>query len=274
MSAGFKVSRVATAVLAVGLTLAWGGVSRAAFIAADSGNTNISSNPPVVGGVDGTINFGVELNTGAGFSPTSGTFVAGTGSGALDTTAKYLYLYQVTNNGSISASISSASIGINTGSATSYGYFTGSTLSDNAGEVRGTPLPVGNDFGTDGAVFVNGAPANLGVVTPGMVAATGTGVQVPKVPTSVSINGTGSSLVVSWTAASGTSSPIANGGRSVVFGFTSNLSPAILIGSIVDHGSTGNGHVISTSPEPGSFLAAAIACPCLFGFWGWKRRRA
>lgn len=117
----------------VAVAIALGGSMQradAGSIAAFTGSSVLS----VPGPVDGTVNYAVYdsatssfagdvfgTGKGGGFD---GSFVAGTGSGALDTGARYLYVYQTVNNGGDSLEISANTVQIVPANLTSWGWFT------------------------------------------------------------------------------------------------------------------------------------------------------
>jgi len=126
-------------------------------------------------GVDGTIQFAVlELqgdSWGVGYAGFTRAFVPGTDaegkqSAALDKKARYLYLYQVVNDGSNKKEISRSwvTLRVNPKAVTSWGHFTDLGFANKKGDVAaGKPFAGGQDFDQS-------APARLGVDGPKVIA--------------------------------------------------------------------------------------------------------
>src|SRR5262249_44430810 len=154
--------------------------ARAEFLTNYVGNTQIKD---AGGTLDGTLNFAVLDRTGAiagkndwgVVADTSkpvgnparydkvfdSRFVAGSGSAALDTSAKYLYLFQVVNNGTGTAQIKGLNflVGSNISSLlTSFGYF--GSPGRHEGFNDGGPVNFSNDFGKDNGSFAQDNTAN------------------------------------------------------------------------------------------------------------------
>jgi hypothetical protein len=184
-------------------------------------------------GVDGTVDFAVYNKTGGTSMDPFGvggaiksSFVSGTGSGPLDASATYLYLFETVDNGSNTLPISSNSVGLASSSlATSWGYFGGWAFTV---QVVGTP-----------AGFANNSPASTGA-TPSVSTQTGL-----YTPSSLSV---GPSSVIATYATN-----IAAGGNSVLWGFTSNNPPVLTTTSIQDGGTSGFGN----APTPGAVPEAS-----------------
>ncbi len=148
--------RVFRSLLVVALVLAFVGRTNAGFLTGFSGNTKaentgltakITKNFAVLDRLTGTSTPGDVFGTGqAGFDA---SMIAGAGSGALDTSARYLYLYQdVASPASLAVFVgdSLSSQGTPLG-ITSYGEWR-LHLADDGGIVSTT-----NDFGPDGIAF-------------------------------------------------------------------------------------------------------------------------
>jgi len=200
----------------------------AGFIQAFSGNT-----APTAGRVMSTVNFAVLDTAGGngndtwntGYADFDTSFRFGTGSPRnLDTTASYLYLYQLTNDFAAGNANFIANtlipIGIPVASITSWGTFTGLGLRDAFGEVTSA-----NFFGNT-RTRGNPAVANTGVMAPSVVAlANGTYVT----PFDVTIADRPNRFAADWTSGG---NPIAAQQRSVIFGFTSDVAPRLVTGTI------------------------------------------
>jgi hypothetical protein len=240
--------------------------ARADFIQSFSGNTFPSSTGSSA--IDGTINFGVLNRTGGtasdpwntGYSGSlaskfvAGVTASGTSSPALDLGAKYLYVFQVTNNGTNSQGISRAIINIfSPGAVTSWGALKGVGLKDSNGLVSAT-----NPFGTLGA--------------PGNPASASTGVTGPKLDDiSSSKTHRVQSVILFQDNIEGNWPNIPSGFRTTVFLFTSNLPPILDGGSIAGKSPhDADGTVPTPMPEPYSFVLAGLGLPLA---WLLTRRR-
>jgi hypothetical protein len=225
--------------------------ARAAYLASFSGNTQPYHNNVQGPGVGGTVNFAVYDTTGGSAGDTWGTgvanfnslFTAAAGSGALDTTAKYLYVYQTVNNGPSAGSfpISVNAVLVNPALVTSYGTFTGSSFS---ATVLGSPAGFGNP-----AADTTGA-------TPGIT----TGQSGLNAPT-VGLRTT--SLVAIF------SPEIAANSKSNLWAYTSNAAPIFAQTGLLDGGTTADGRVPTAVPEPSAALLSLIGLP--FGLLLWRR---
>ncbi len=231
--------------------------AEANFIGNFTGNTQPQH---AITGVGGTINFAVYDTTGGGGTDPwnvgvnlSALFTHGQGSATnLDTTAKYLYLFQTNNNGMNSSTIGigSNTVSIVSSSLTSFGSFAGTSFSTG---VLGTAA----GFGDQSTASTGATPTVL------------TGQLGLDVPTSFTLNP--SSLVANY-------SPELGGGstptESVLWGYTSNYAPSFGVGGLLDGGTTADGTVpfANTVPEPGSVVLSAIGLSAL-GLVFSRRRR-
>jgi len=274
--------RAATAVAAaLLLTIALTGRAEAAIIASTldywSGNTNPGPGPFNVNSPTGSINFGIVDNAGIG--ALSGSAHTGT----LDTSANYLYAYQITMNAG--TDIVSVTIDLNStllSSATSYGFFNGLGFSDNSGEV--TPSNVFGGPDSPGTVFSTTDPANIPVVggTIGNLTAgtyldpnTGAGAAFAVVLSQSSIQALFNS------SPSGNLTPAAGSNRSSIFYFTSNRRPTLGDGSFQDHGSAAvgtvitptDGQIIVPTPEPTSLVVWGLGLGLVVGTGAMRRRK-
>jgi hypothetical protein len=253
------------------------GVTRANFINDYCGNTR--SLGVENKGIDGTFSFGVvDLSQNdalksqiAGF-----TFMPGTGSTAsLDTSAHYLYLYQVVNDGVNSlTSIDDVTMGLGRTQVTditSWGYFRGVSLADIQGAVgQNNGLSGGrlNALGdADNVDFTELSPASTGVTSPGFV----TGLSNLQEPLLVRRVDQGSAVVFKTTFDPIINYPAASF-RSTVFGFTSNVAPAFDTVNFQDLVGQGMGTVVAPVPEPATWASLLALLPLLVG-WMWRNRR-
>jgi hypothetical protein len=260
------------------VALAVGGVlatapARAGYLMDFSGNTapqSLTFSPPLMNfvGVNSTINFAVLDLSGnnatdpweTGYTMNGGiakAFMPGSGSKmkTLDTTAQYLYLYQVSNTQPASIKnqlITSVTLQLRKVDAvniTSLGYFTGLGLSDASGPASAT-----NSFGK-ATVPGNPAIANVGVTMPSVVAISGI------TPSSVAlIPGTGNvvNFTASWPKNGGT---LASQDTSLLFGFTSSEGPMMLKDVVASPAVAGV--VAGTAPGPFNPFAGVPEPPSL-----------
>jgi hypothetical protein len=248
----------------------------AGFIQAFSGNT-----APTAGRVMSTVNFAVLDTAGGngtdtwntGYAQFDTTFKAGTGSPKnLDTTASYLYLYQVTNDfpaGNANfISFTTIPVGVPLASITSWGWFTGLGLSDAFGEVTSA-----NFFGNT-RTRGNPAAANTGVTNPSVVAlANGTYVT----PFDVTFPNRPDRFSADWVDGG---SPIAAQQRSLIFGFTTDLAPGLVPGAVSGRApnqlpNNATGSMPFPVPEPASVaLIANGSLLALAACFRRPRRRA
>jgi hypothetical protein len=209
--------------LAVGVILVTS-PARAGFIQMFSGNTSPQDLNGRGVGVNSTVNFAVLDRSGndptdpwgTGYKGFTDTFVSGSAKKQmLDTKAKYLYLYQVTNNqpaGSkdlitrVNQDLRRADVA----SISSWGYFKDLGLADSSGPVDAT-----NFFGNL-KIPGNPAEASTGASNPSVVAING-GIT----PESFTVG------VITFTARwpNEKKTGLAGQDRSVLFGFTSSVEP-------------------------------------------------
>ena len=231
--------------------------SKAGFIKDFSGNTKPQNLTGA--GVDGTINFAVLDTTGAAAGNAWGipdapntinnllvsTFIPGsdgdTGavSKGLDLTAKYLYLYEPTNNGTNTSAIESVTLSIlvDKGSITSWGAFQGLGLAFGKGQA----VNAANDFGPAGK-FDNPAKANVGLPdSPVAGAVTGPAAT----PTNVELS------TVSFSAFWGAGRRLTDQNRSPIYGFAPPTWPRSLSPhrSRAEGSATRHGALTATAPS-------------------------
>ncbi len=251
--------RVFWSLLVASLFLAFAGRMNAGFLTGFSGNTKaentgltakITKNFAVLDRLTGASTPGDVFGTGqAGFDASMN---AGAGSGALNTSARYLYLYQdVASPASMAVFIgdSLSSQGTPLG-ITSYGQWR-LHLADDGGIVSTT-----NDFGPDGIAFSPGAPANIGVTSPSISSSPPT---IGLVQATFSVTSTSFSQQFSLGA----------GEVEQVVGFTSNYAPQLL--SFNSASTFAGGALPVPVPEPSSLV---LLCAAALGLVGNLRRRA
>jgi len=281
-------------------------LGHAGILGPDSGNTTPTNNGAGLAATDGTINFAVYKNSGGagndvfgtGFSSldTSGvtshnsksTSLGPTATTAFDTHAKYLYVYQVANNGTgrdvINATIPVASAK----NITSFGVLiNGKTplgFSDNSGLVTGQQLQSkgANNLGPDTfgghppqlTGFVQNAPANLIGSNVALYNATVTN-------NSSAFNKIALDLQANELLASFGSIGLKSAYTSELFYFTSNVAPSFLFGQLTGEGGVGpdaNGQIASPSgsvvPAPPSVLLCVLGIAVFGAVHGLRRWRA
>jgi hypothetical protein len=241
------------------------GPARAGFLLKFSGNT-----APSNGDATGTINFAV-LNrdggtakdpwmTGSDSITSAMAFQKGTGSPALDTDAQLLYLFQVTNDVPADSKFFMREVfqtlltPVN--EISSWGYWTGLGLSDASGEVTSA-----NFFGTLRALG-NPASASVGVNKPKVVGLTRATYQDPS---NVKISDALKAMDVTLRGLPG-------GGRTSIFGFTTNVGPDFA-GDRIESAKVGGQRVKaagraaspSIAPEPPGLLLLLIGGAVLGG---------
>jgi hypothetical protein len=283
------------------------GRARAEFLSSFSGNTNPTDSSSVSQrNLDGTYNFGVLDRTTGGVagdvfgavtnydkpvnSPDryaanfDSKFVPGSGSGALDTSARYLYLFQIVNNGPNTNALQKAISYIGDASLiTSWGYFGAGTskvgLNNGQGQVT-----YYNDFATQGNTgnFAPDALATTNAVKPGVVSIAkgdGNGNIDPGIrPVTVTL--VGNDLVTTFGGGE-----LANDHRSVLIGFTSNHAPGLVndnngsdVNSSIFRLYDGNGHFAQghapiPMPEPSALVLVAVGLAVGL-FFGLRRRKS
>jgi len=234
-----KVTGVAAAAAAVAISALtpFTRSASAEAISSFSGNTQPSKNNSDSSSASGTINFAVFDRNGGVSGDAFGTGVAGIdsllsgGSASLDTSASYLYLYQTVNNGNTGSGIFQTSIGVPSTFVTSFGAFNGTTFSSS---VLGTP-----------AGFADTSPASVGASPVGLLSGQ-SGL------TSLDLINAGSSALGAYTL-----SDIPVGGKSVVYGYTSNAAPTIGNAAMIE--ATGSNGRVALAPEPATLSLVGLA---------------
>jgi hypothetical protein len=267
--------------------LATASAGRAEFLTNFSGNTQTTNGS----GLDGTFNFsvldrttggekgnewGAVVNTAATdpahrYDPVfDKRFIQGSGSAALDTTARYLYLLQIVNNGTGTDAITSVALSVDPSEITSFGYFGkpghgGVGGNDNMGAIN-----FHNNLGQDGSNF--DGKANVGVSRPAIVSLNDS---TSVAPQDVTVSVKDGQLVVNFPT-----DGLAQGNRSVLVGFTSNDSPGFSGASdqyrtFRFDGSSGQafGQAPIPMPEPSAYVLMGVGVVCV-GLILWRRRKA
>lgn len=209
------------------------------------------------------------------------SFNLGTSSAALATALAgaedYLYLYQLTNNGT-DAIHEASSMNISFGGVlTSWGYFDGFSLEDDDGIVNGASDATANDFGEDAQVFADLAfPSGPAVLSPGVTDSGAASSYLDPVQVYTVLDKFHVLFVDSTSGAK-----IPAGESSVVFGFTSARGPSYRPFTVQDGGSV-NGTTVApgsvtgnapTVPAPTGLMALASLATVGFGAF-YRRRRA
>jgi hypothetical protein len=232
-------------------------VASAGFIPIFLGNSQPTSGSNVY-----IVNFAVLDQTGGsdgntwGADPTNqlnfnAQFRAGTDSPALDTTATYLYLYQVVNDSnldgpSITLQILALFTDLNLKQITSWGFFGGLGLADDMGRVNAD-----NSFGMDRVNRENPAPINLGVKDPSVVKVNGA------LPPSTSLTRMTAAMGLfnaQWAGIMPTQ-------YSSIFGFTTDLTPGAPPMDVGVKGSDNTfplGQVVTVNPEPSGLVLLGL----------------
>lgn len=231
--------------------------------------------------VDGSVSFAVFSRTGAAgdvFGTGLGTFdtsVFSAGVNALfaagpafDTTAAFLYAYQLVNDGISSVSIRELTISLNgqlSSAVTSWGYFGGLGFTD------GALVGAGNPFGNDGPFDAppGSAPADVsGVLASPYVAAAVPG-QVPNLAVFNGVLNANGQITVSFNPLL-----LGPGQRSPLIVFTSNIGPTMITAPMQDGGAAPASFTVPTlSPAPNALVLMLAGSPGL-AFALRRRRRS
>jgi len=181
----------------------------------------------------------------------------GAGSAAFDTSARYLYLYQMISSPNSAAAFGGGDFGDGQPrftSVTSYAQWN-LFLSDDGGK-----FTVANAFGIDGIPFVNLAPANLGVVSPNVIAADS---PIQKVAI---LSRTNTAFQMQFP------SVLSPGQTTQLVGFTSNMPPEIIGSNQTPGPFVALGHVPAPVPEPSTVLLFSTGGLALFAATRRRRR--
>ena len=250
------------------------------FVDKDATVSGVQLTSPA-GSANAVVNFAVYQNpsghnwtTDLGLSPTSGgVFLP---DGPVDTTAPYVYLYQVVNTGT--SPLELLQIGVNPNEVTSSGYIGGQVFTDANGLITnlnpylGTPNPSSQPLEAGG----NGVPTSLGGLT-------GTGSAAGVAPVFESFSpGPGGTLSPNASSAgviTYTFSPVPNfsiniGGYSTLLFLTSS-SPYTYLTSAIHDGSATYNELPSAQavPLPPALALFASGLPVMFGVGLFLRRK-
>jgi hypothetical protein len=248
----FQISLVCLALMLLIASGAQGG-----FILGFTGNT-FPQNAGLT--VDGHVNFAVLDRSrgtsgdvwGTGLPGFDALAAAGFGSGPLDTTANFLYLFQTVNNGVNADAISQNSVSVPNTAVTSHIVFP--TVGFTSGGVNvGAVVDLGPSA-------VNGDPSGISLAPAPGVRLVG-GLVVPFYQAA----GYGSQLTTFLYP------DLVNGGVSSLWGYTSNLPPSWGVTSIQDNGTNASGTVPTTVPEPSIFAMLGLASLSILLVW--RRRK-
>jgi hypothetical protein len=217
--------------------------------------TNAAGSPV---GVAGFINFAVFDRTGgtSGDSFNTGVTNADTilSTAGFHPNDAFLYLFQVTNHltnpltSGPAPPISTTTVSVVRSNVDGFGSLVGIGAAFN-----GTPL----NGGDPGTTF--GPPAAAGNQSPAVIGVSGASASFGTVVTTATVTlPTPTSLLADFVPAGS----ILAGGRSDIFGYTSNFAPALTTGSLQDDGTSAVGTVPSNViPEPSSIVMIATAVP-------------
>ena len=247
---------------------AWPAALQAGFLSQYTGNTQMSDSGASVGGV---VDFAVYQNpAGHNWAADLGltSALSGTGGGSPDTSAGYVYFYEVVNTApnAGNGSIAHFNVGNTDAPFTSGGWLKGYVFNDANNKAVGPPSNPFLGPAASGDDPFNNQPSHSGVSL-GSPPFTNSGVS-PTDPTGVaSLGGSGSANTATflWTILFG-NSLIGQNSYSPVLFFTSSNSPMYGIGSISDPSglNPADGGIPSQAPEPATLLMWSIgALGCL-----------
>ncbi|MBI1901913.1 MAG: hypothetical protein HYS13_12485 [Planctomycetia bacterium] len=235
------------------------GDASAGFVTAFTGNTQMSESA----NSDGIVNFAVYDNTDGGDwtteIPSLGAVSTITSGGAIDTTAKFVFFYQVVNTdpntGGTDPDLATFKIASNGVAYSSAGFLSDKVFFDGTANVG----PSGNLFlGTEGTPHktddvVDGAPSESGVAAP-TFATLAAAVNPEQVIGG--LGGVGGFATLQWGAFG--EGVIGTGAFSSVVFLTSNNPPVGYgRGNIRDGDPASDGDIPVHAPEPGSLLVWA-----------------
>ena len=243
--------------------------ARAGFLPGFSGNTQMADHPTSTG----IANFSVYENTSGGSWVTaltlSGTATPLVPLAGINTNAKYVYFFQIVNNGT--ASLSTFKVLSGSSPYSSAGYLATTVFTDSAGAVG----PSANRFlGTEGTKpddVLDGSPSERGVTPVGFATAGAEGL-AGKAPIAANLGGAsaGGFAAFLW-GFDPTAIPV--GGWSVVVFLTSDVAPMYGKGTLLDGGDLSDGDIPVQSPEPGTLVLSVLGVLGLAGSYGWRRWR-
>ncbi|MCC6127020.1 MAG: hypothetical protein IT426_18835 [Pirellulales bacterium] len=228
-----RFTKILLVLVLFGLPLILGAsAAQGAFVVGFTGNTFPSNVGPTV---DGHVNFAVLDTVGGAPGDTWGTgipgfdalFAAGIGSGPLDTTAAYVYLFQTVNDGVNVSAISQNTVSAPNPLVTSHGVFPTTGFTPMPSAPPGDPSPA--------LIAPVAILAGLGTITPNF-----------------QISGSGSQVATFLLP------NLAAGASSCLWGYTVNAAPDWGVTSIQDGGTNASGTVPTPVPEPFAFAIWAL----------------
>jgi hypothetical protein len=238
--------------------------AHADFLAAFTGNSQMTDQSGTPPGAQGVVSFAVYANAaGHNWAADLGLPVTPLPDGnILDLMARYVYMYQVVNIGVPGPTIENFKVsGTNW---TSGGYLLSTVFTDAAGHVNFPntglgPNPVADDP-------IDGVPSAAGPFLTGFAP---DGASVNPTDTDLAFGGDGNG----FTTFSFVIPTIPSEGWSSVVFLTSDSPPSYLPGTIQDGGVTSDGDIPSSVPEPASMVMAALGIAGCGSVFGWRRRK-
>lgn len=229
----------------------------------------------------GVVNFAVYENTTGdwvtalgltGLANEGGT-VAGSGPAGVDTSAEYVYFYQIVNVGT--TPIDQLQVGMNPIDASSVGYVTGTSLSDGAAITSANPYLGANPGTQPLEAGGNGVPTSLGGLT-GLAASSGVnnafGSAISGPGGTIPPNSPATGNVAFNFVAFAGNVTIAPGAYSTLLFITSHKSYGYLTGTLNDGGLTYN-ELPAPVPLPATLALLASGVPGLMGIGFFLRRK-
>jgi hypothetical protein len=265
-----KTRKILVVVFVAGIAVS----SRADFMTGFLGNTRPEGD--TMPGFGGSVSFAVLDRTGGtpndpygiGSGLLESRFLPGEGSEPWNPSPRFLYLFQVVNDGMDDTALGSFRFPFSASdvaNAGSYGTFTGLGFADFEGEVGpGNPLGRAGDFG-------NPAAANIGAIEPGIV-------DLSQAPNPGLNNGFPSWNDVASPEYTWTVPKLEPGQRSLLFGLTTDAAPSynvfldLLSGDNV--GQFAGGTIVSPRavPEPYSLLLGSTGLLIGAGWFALRSR--
>lgn len=248
--------------------------AEASFISDASGNTRTTR---LIGG-DGTLNFAVfDLQDQDLPSAVLTSFAPGAGSDSSLTTGnpRYLYVYQVLNDGSVPCTVDYLNVDLGQvpiSEIKAWGSFPGLSLKDDGGVVgaaAGLTDNRLNAFGMDDTPFTIGGSATIGVTAPSFDS-TLTDLESPYRVRPVT-HYDQNVLTVGFEPIFNYNTP-GQKFRSALFGFTTDFAPKLAKARFTDGMTCSTaGGVVAPVPEPATWALLLAAGPALLGVYIRRR---